>query len=200
MSDERGRLKKLPGGATLRRLVGKGMLTLATSGEVAVGRNVRVGSGTVIRSLHGLSIEDGVAIGRNCTIEVAGRIGYKTVIAANVGIVGRNDHALDELGTAIVDATWVGDREKTSSDEVNIGVDVWIGYGAVLLSGIAVGDGAVIAAGSVVTRDVGSFEIVGGNPAQTIGHRMSDTIQAEHLRLLNSTRNKLGTEGTTGSA
>jgi maltose O-acetyltransferase len=49
---------------------------------------------------------------------------------------------------------------------VRIGSDVWIGGGAIILPGVTVGDGAVIGAGSVVTRDVGAGQTVSGNPAR----------------------------------
>lgn len=57
-----------------------------------------------------------------------------------------------------------------------IGNDVWIGYGAVILNGITIGDGAIIGAGSVVTRDVPPYSIVGGNPARVIRMRFRDTV------------------------
>ena len=61
---------------------------------------------------------------------------------------------------------------------VEIGNDVWIGFGAIILGGISIGDGAVIAAGSVVTKDVPDYAIVGGVPARIIKYRFnSDEIQ-----------------------
>lgn len=58
-----------------------------------------------------------------------------------------------------------------------IGNDVWIGYEAVILSGVTIGDGAIIGAHAVVTKDVPPYTIVGGIPAQTIRKRFSqDTI------------------------
>lgn len=62
----------------------------------------------------------------------------------------------------------------TSNGDVVIGNDVWIGDDTVILSGITVGDGAVIAARSVVTKDVPPFTVVGGNPARVISNRFSD--------------------------
>lgn len=55
--------------------------------------------------------------------------------------------------------------------EVVIGNHVWIGYRAIILPGISIGDGAVVGAGSVVTRDVEAYSIVAGNPARKIGER-----------------------------
>lgn len=57
-----------------------------------------------------------------------------------------------------------------------IGNDVWIGAKATILTGITIGNGAIIAAGSVVTKDVPSYSIVGGVPAKTIKMRFSDSI------------------------
>ena len=57
-----------------------------------------------------------------------------------------------------------------------IGNDVWIGMNATILNGVKVGDGAVIAAGSVVVKDVEPYSIVGGNPAKPIRRRFSDEI------------------------
>lgn len=58
--------------------------------------------------------------------------------------------------------------------QVNIGDHVWIGYRAVVLPGVTVGEGAVVAAGAVVSRDVDPYTIVGGTPARVIGTRQRD--------------------------
>jgi len=61
---------------------------------------------------------------------------------------------------------------------VTIGNDVWIGHGAIVLAGRSIGDGAVIAAGAVVTKDVAPYTIVGGNPARPIRQRFPSDIAA----------------------
>jgi acetyltransferase-like isoleucine patch superfamily enzyme len=63
-----------------------------------------------------------------------------------------------------------GDR----GGEVVIGSRVWIGYRAIILPGVKIGDGAVVGAGAVVTKDVEPFAIVAGNPARQIGERNRD--------------------------
>lgn len=64
-----------------------------------------------------------------------------------------------------------------------IGNDVWIGYEAVIMPGVQVADGAVIAARSVVTKDVPAYHIVGGNPAQTLRERFDSASVAELRRI-----------------
>ena len=61
-----------------------------------------------------------------------------------------------------------------SSPKTTIGNDVWIGARATILSGIKIGDGAIIAAGAVVTKDVEPYTIVGGVPAKPIKKRFTD--------------------------
>ncbi|MFM5932099.1 MAG: acyltransferase [Novosphingobium sp.] len=58
--------------------------------------------------------------------------------------------------------------------EVVIGDRVWIAYRAVILPGVTIGEGAVVAAGAVVTKDVPAFAIVAGNPARIVGERNRD--------------------------
>lgn len=53
--------------------------------------------------------------------------------------------------------------------------DVWIGYGSTIMSGVKIGRGSIIAAGSVVTKDVLPYEIVGGNPAKKIAIRFKES-------------------------
>lgn len=64
-----------------------------------------------------------------------------------------------------------------------VGHDVWLGYGVTVMPGVRIGNGAVVAAGSVVVDDVPDYAIVGGNPAKLIRHRYSDDDIARLLRL-----------------
>ncbi len=142
----------------------------------------------VISSPHGLTIGDHVSIGPRTTIQVDGRIGDHTLIGMSVQICGRHDHAIDEVGRAVVDSTWVGDRPGRPSDRVSIGSDVWIGGHSTVLSGVSIGDGAIVGAASVVTRDVPAFSIVVGCPARVVGMRFADQREQEqHMQVLRST-------------
>ncbi|MEI9416775.1 DapH/DapD/GlmU-related protein [Mesorhizobium sp. Cs1321R2N1] len=69
-------------------------------------------------------------------------------------------------------------RERRRSKAVTIGNDVWVGHGAVILPGIAIGNGAVIGANAVVTRDVPPYTIVAGVPAKPIRLRFAPEIAA----------------------
>ncbi|MEI9424493.1 DapH/DapD/GlmU-related protein [Mesorhizobium sp. Cs1299R1N1] len=69
-------------------------------------------------------------------------------------------------------------RDRRRSKAVTIGNDVWVGHGAVILPGIAIGNGAVIGANAVVTRDVPSYTIVAGVPAKPIRPRFAPEIAA----------------------
>ncbi len=67
--------------------------------------------------------------------------------------------------------------------DIIIGNDVWIGYEAVIMSGVTIGDGAVVGARALVTKDVPPYTVVGGVPAKVIKRRFSDEIIAELLTL-----------------
>ena len=63
--------------------------------------------------------------------------------------------------------------------KVSIGNDVWIGHNVIIVGNVTIGNGAVLAAGSVVTKDVPPYTIVGGVPAKEIKKRFSDSVIQE---------------------
>lgn len=65
---------------------------------------------------------------------------------------------------------------EARSIKTRIGHDVWVGDNSVVIKGVEIGNGAIVAAGSVVTKDVAPYSIVGGNPARTIRMRFSDDV------------------------
>lgn len=66
---------------------------------------------------------------------------------------------------------------------VVIGPDVWMGHGAIILPGVSVGTGAIIGAGSVVTKNVADYTIVAGNPAKLIRRRVNEDVEAALKRI-----------------
>lgn len=164
------------------------------SGRVAIGQRFHLGIFSYVSSVSGLAIGDDVYIGKFCSIQVNGRIGNGVLIANNVGVVGRRDHDIRSLGVPISRAPWIGNTLTLADhpiNSINIGDDVWIGFGAVVLSGLEIGRGAIIAAGAVVTSNVAPYDIVGGNPAQPIGRRFSDEQILHHERELQSRHSAL---------
>lgn len=88
-------------------------------------------------------------------------------------------------------SAWYFDGESDDQDffdwragqAIEIGHDTWIGHGAVVMPGVKIGNGAIIGANAVVTRDVGDFAIAVGVPARTLRQRFADTI-SERLTAL----------------
>jgi acetyltransferase-like isoleucine patch superfamily enzyme len=76
--------------------------------------------------------------------------------------------------------TYIDEDEKYFAE---IGNDVWIGYSALIMSGVHIGDGAIIAAGAVVTKDIPPYAIVGGVPAKVIKYRFDEEDRTYLLKL-----------------
>jgi phosphonate metabolism protein (transferase hexapeptide repeat family) len=126
-------------------------------------------------------------LGPGCTVADA-VIGKFCAIAAQVRI-GAPNHPLDrpsqhrftycpEYYTVDAQRDHAFFRERRA-DRVVIGNDVWIGHAVIVMPGVKVGDGAVLAAGAVVTRDVAPYTIVGGVPAKQIRERFNRAIAAQ---------------------
>lgn len=101
------------------------------------------------------------------------RIGSFVSIAQQVVFLLDVEHYIDHLSTFPWKVKMLGEStpETFSKGDIVIDDDVWIGYGATIMSGVHVAQGAVIAAGAVVTKDVPAYAIVGGVPAKVIKNR-----------------------------
>lgn len=104
-------------------------------------------------------------------------VGDLTMISTDVHIVG-DDHGIDDKENPIRLAfRW---RHRVTVFEA----DVWVGHRVTIKAGVRLGIGAVVAAGSVVTRDVAPFSVVGGSPARVIRERFSLDDRIFHEKLL----------------
>jgi len=114
-------------------------------------------------------------------------IGKYCSIAEGVTIILGGGHRMDWITTyplsVFFDELGSCEGHPSTKGDLEIGHDVWVGYGATILSGIHIGDGAVIAAKAVVTRDVPPYAIVAGNPARIIKYRFDSETIAELLEL-----------------
>jgi len=129
-----------------------------------------------------ISVGDYSFIGHGCTIYPKVKLGRFVLIAPEVKIVGA-DHEFSIPGTPII----LSGRELLQ--ETVIGDDVWIGTGVFVKAGINIGNGAIVAAHSVVTKSVSPYSIVAGNPARLVRMRFTDDQILEHEAMLNTQTN-----------
>lgn len=103
-------------------------------------------------------------------------IGNFVSIAQNVCFLLDVEHYLNHISVYPfkVKMLELCDTESFSKGNIVIEDDVWIGYGATIMSGVSIGQGAVIAAGAVVTKDVPPYAVVGGVPAKIIKYRFDE--------------------------
>jgi len=151
----------------------------------AYGQNVKIGRHTRAEGWRNIYIGNNVSIGVNSvflTTRAKITIHDHVIFGPNVTIVTGN-HRTDLVGKYIDEVT---DSYKLpdNDEDVVIEGDNWIGANATILKGVTVGQGAIVAAGAVVTKDVKPYEIVGGVPAKTIGYRFSKEGQKEHEKIL----------------
>ncbi|WP_373032907.1 CatB-related O-acetyltransferase [Sulfurovum sp.] len=106
-------------------------------------------------------------------------IGDFVSISTNVHFLLHENHQLDTFTPFPLKTVLTGSRSSAdmrSKGSIHIDDEVWIGFGATILSGVTVGKGAVISAGSVVTKDVPPYSIVGGVPAKIIKYRFEQEV------------------------
>jgi acetyltransferase-like isoleucine patch superfamily enzyme len=136
------------------------------------------------------SLPEGVTIGRHtyghdaetfCVFMTGAAIavGAFCSIGPEVRILAGSEHITSRATTFPLNALLFEGSGDNSMDAIDrgtttIGNDVWIGLGAIVLSGISVGDGAVIGAGAVVSRSVPPYAVVAGNPARLLRYRFDD--------------------------
>lgn len=112
------------------------------------------------------------------------KIGNYCSIAPDVTFILRSDHDYHHISTFPFRVMCMGESaEAITKGDIIVEDDVWIGYRAIIMSGVHIGQGAVIAAGAVVTKDVPPYAIVGGVPSKVIRYRFSPEIIDELLKV-----------------
>lgn len=112
-------------------------------------------------------------------------IGDFCSIAGSVTFIVCADHFTDHISTFPFKVMCLGTEtsEAISKGDIIVADDVWIGQNATILSGVNIGQGSIIAAGAVVTKDVPPYAIVGGNPAHVIKYRFEEDIVNELMKI-----------------
>ncbi len=152
-----------------------------------IGRNLFVGRRVYFWAKNQITIGDNFYIGKDSQIETDCTIGDNVIFANKVAIVGKYDHHFQKLGVPtrmaprIMDDhyKWKGIYSKTVIED-----DVWVGYGVIIMGGVRLGKGCIIASGSVVTKDTEPYYIYGGNPIRKLKPRFETKADLEqHLNL-----------------
>jgi acetyltransferase-like isoleucine patch superfamily enzyme len=146
-----------------------------------IGEDCVINGNFIFENCNGLiEIGNGTFIGGGMFVSVAQiRIGHNVLISWGCTIMDNNAHSLlsgeriDDIkdwkkGLDNGKMGFYKNWENVLASSIEIGDNAWIGFNSIILKGVSIGKGAVVAAGSVVTKDVPDYAIVGGNPAQVI--------------------------------
>lgn len=128
-----------------------------------MGSNVNIERNAVFGPL--LEIGDHSGVGINCEVYGPVKIGANVMMAPEV-VIYTSGHRHDRIDIPMMD------QGNDEIRPVTIGNDVWIGRRAMIMPGVTIGDGVIIGAGAVVTKDIPPYSVVGGVPAQVKKARM----------------------------
>lgn len=129
------------------------------------GFNINVESGAVFGTGFSIKIGNNSGIGINAKIYGPVEIGDNVMMGPNVVII-TTKHNFRDIDVPMLK------QGSTGPYTVKIGNDVWIGERVIILPGVTINHGAIVGAGSIVTKDVTAYSIVGGNPAKFIKSRL----------------------------
>lgn len=145
-------------GSIIRRNV---ILDVLPFRKFIIGKNTIIEDFSCVNNGMGdVIIGDNCAIGLRNTLIAPVTIGNNVILAQNVCLSGLN-HGYVDIHTPIRD-------QKCTTAQITVEDDCWIGANVVITAGVTIGRHAVVAAGSVVTKDVPPFSVVGGNPAHLL--------------------------------
>jgi acetyltransferase-like isoleucine patch superfamily enzyme len=144
--------------------------------KISIGENTHIrGRLMIFRSGGSIKIGSDCYIGENSFIwsQSGIRIGNNVLISHNVNIQDTNAHPLNHLERredyrVILNEGYSISNTNIITKPIAIMDDAWIGFNSIILKGVTIGEGAVVAAGSVVTNDVPDYAVVAGNPAVVI--------------------------------
>lgn len=113
------------------------------------------------------------------------KIGHYVSIAQECAFMLNAEHSINHLSTYPFKVKVLNEKmpEAFSKGDIIIEDDVWIGYRSIIMSGVHIGQGAVIAAGTIVTKDVPPYAIVGGIPAKIIKYRFKTDIREKLMKV-----------------
>ncbi|MBL4652143.1 MAG: acyltransferase [Flavobacteriales bacterium] len=135
-------------------LISGSVYTETEYSHVLIGNNVNLGGTTIIDAVGKVTIEDDVLISYNCIIQDSDNHSSK--------------YSLRKKDLADWKDRGYHNWEITPQKDVKICRGAWIAARVIILKGVTIGEGAIVAAGSVVTKDVAPWSVVGGNPARLI--------------------------------
>ena len=153
------------------------------------GSNLYIGRSVYLWAKHSIRVGKNFYIGKYSLIECDAEIGDNVMFGNSVALIGRHDHDFRSVGVPVRLAPRIRDDDYSGEglfEKVIIEDDVWIGHGSIILSGVKIGQGSIIGAGSVVTKDVDSFSVCAGNPVRFIKPRFAtEEEKIEQIRLYN---------------
>lgn len=152
-----------------------------------IGKNVRLGKNVQINK--GVMVRGNVVFGRGTLINGPSRVvaaGSNEIAIGQFCSIGgfcafySGNHPTDErVATFQTSNGFYAElfaQNSGKNEGIKMGSDVWVGSHSIILSGVKIGDGAIIAAGAVVTKDVPDYAIVGGCPAKVLKYRFNDEV------------------------
>lgn len=132
------------------------------------GAHISFAKGADIRAPHYVELGHHISFGKNFTCEVDMRVGNYVLVSSNVSFIGR-DHPFHDPNTTVYESP------RSDNSVVQVGSDVLIGYGTIVVGTVTISDGCIVGAGSVVVHDLPAYTICAGVPAKPIRPRFEQT-------------------------